>query len=560
MRHYALLLKKQFFDALPFSSKRGGSKGLFSVILTWTLVIGIVAAFALIFSKFTETYLQIKINRVPDVAARQYEIMSIAYFALIVIFTVSGTLKLCYTIFENSDINVLISLPFSSIEIFAAKLSWVYIGQAIASLICVLGVNITFFVTAGIVNAYGVLMSFVVALVLPVLPLAIASILALPFYYLKRAINSHYLLSFAVMTLVLAAFCVLYAEVFNVAEALLGSGKLASLFNERTMLAIADFAAHDYPANLFANVMLGIDVGKSIGILIAVLVVSAAIGILVIRAIFVRVTQSGLSASVPHVERNKIGFSKKSRLGSLLYKEFITVIRTPSYAYMYFATAIIMPLMSYYSAKLGTSVLSSLLGGVRFDFELCTFIVILYGTLTNTFCSTNISRDGYMSMAQKTLPYSPEQILSSKMLFSGIVAEASILAACITLAATGLESAGDAVVTFIAATLLAAAQIAFATRLDLNHPHFSRTDDGEIKEASSTVSVIILTGLAVCFLIGLLLLFNTVSGLIGGAAAETDKRISYAYAICLPAALLGASAAFFFVNLKKVYLNLDAEE
>jgi len=163
-------------------------------------------------------------------------------------------------------------------------------------------------------------------------------------------------------------------------------------------------------------------------------------------------------------------------------------------------------------------------------------------------------------MTQKTLPYSPSQILSVKMIFSGAVSELSILIACITLAASGLESAGDAVVTFISATLLAVAQMAFATRLDLNHPHFARSDDGEIKEANSTVSVIILVGMVICFALGMLLLYNALGSLIGGSgAAMAGKAAGYAYAICIPLALLGASAAYFFVNLKKVYANLDAE-
>ena len=157
------------------------------------------------------------------------------------------------------------------------------------------------------------------------------------------------------------------------------------------------------------------------------------------------------------------------------------------------------------------------------------------------------------------MPYSPAQILSSKMLFSGIVSEISIIVTCIVLTASGLENPADGLATFVSATMLAAAQIAFATRLDLNHPHFSRTDDGEIKETNSTVSVIILTGLVTCFAIGVLLLFNTVKGLIYGVPMANDKALSYVYALLIPFALLACASAFFFVNLRRAYENLDAE-
>ena len=558
MSKYSLLLKKQYFDAFPSGVKSKAEKNYARYALGALLVAIIVVAFGLIFSKFTSTYTQIKINRVPDVAERQFEVMSFAYFALIIAFIITGTTRLCYTLFENSDINILITMPFSAFEIFASKLTWVYVRQAVASVVAVLTINLSFFITVNLVSAYNVLMSFVVGLILPIFPLSIASLIALPYYYLKRVITSHYLLNFAVMTALLVCFCLLYAYIFGIAENLVGSGRLASLFNEYTMMRINEFAKNAYPANLIAGIMLKREVGKNIGILIGILLGVLAVGLPTIHAIFIRVTQKGFGAHVPHLRRKTPIFVKRGGMLGLINKEFVIVMRTSGYAYMYLATAIIMPLMTYYSAHLGSALFSGMMGNIRFDFELCTFIVLLYSTLTNTFCSTNISRDGYMATMQKTLPYSPAQILSSKMIFSGIVSELSILVACIVLVATGLEKPADGVVTFISATMLAVAQIAFATRLDLNHPHFSRTDDGEIKEANSTVSVIILVGLLVCLAIGVLLLYNTLNGLKNDGAVSS-LGASYATAICIPLALLGGALTYFFVNLKKAYENLDTE-
>lgn len=559
MSRYALLLKKQLLDVFPYGSKSTRTKNLARYALAALLIISIIAAFGIIFSKFTATYTQIKINRVANVEARQFELMSIMYFALIVALIITGTTRLCYSLFENSDISILISMPFSAFEIFMSKLTWLYVRQAIVSIVAVLTINMSFFITVDLVSAYNVLMSFVVAVLLPVFPLAVASVIALPYYYLKRVITSHYLLNFAAMTLLLVGFCLFYAYLFGIAEKLVGEGRLASLFNELTMARIGAVAKNAYPANLIASIMLRRDVGKNIGIFFAILLGAVAIGLPIIHAIFIRVTQKGFGTHVPHINHKKLIFVKKGRIISLLNKEFLTVLRTPGYAYMYFATAIIMPVMVYYSTKLSSSLLSGMLGNIKFDFELCTFIVLLYSTLTNTFCSTNISRDGYMTMMQKTLPYTPSQILSAKMLFSGIVSELSIIVSCIVLVASGLESVGMGAITFLSATMLASAQIAFATRLDLNYPHFSRTDDGEIKEANSTVSVIILVGLAVCVVLGILLLYNTVKGLITGIPTDANRAASYAYAICIPLVLLAGALAYFFVNLKKAYENLDAE-
>lgn len=560
-KHYTLLLKKQMLDALPTKHRNEKLASTLASSLLMTLLVGvIIAVFVVIFSKFINTYTAIKINRVLDIPARQFEIMSAVYFVLIVSFVFSGVTALCHSLFENSDLNILITMPFSGTEIFLSKLTAVFLKQLVISLMCVTTVNFTFFCSTGTLTAYNGIMTFVVAMLLPIIPLGIASIIVLPYFYLKKLVNSHYFFVFVVMTAVMVLFCVGYSYVFKIAEGIFTTGKITSLFNESTMTAIGKFTKYNYPANLFAYLMLGKDIGKNFGILAGTLVAAFAICLLTVRAIFVQVSHSTLSFHIPHARNTKPLFIKKSRMSSLLSKEFLLVMRTPSYAYMYFTTAIIMPIMAYYSAKISLSVLSNMLGNIDVSLEVCTFIVLLYSTLTNTFCSTNISRDGYMTMMQKTLPYSPTQILGSKMIFCSVISILSIAIACIVLAMTNLLNPIYALIAFISATLLALAQIVYATRLDLRHPHFSKTDDGEIKEANSTVSSIIFTGLIVSFLIGFALLFNSVKALImQETTVQTDTTLSIVIAIVIPFVLLAMALVYFFINLKRDYANLDAE-
>lgn len=530
------------------------------ILLMALLAAVIIAVFVVVFSKFVETYCGIKINRVSDIAARQFEIMSMAYFALILVFIFSGVSALNHTLFENSDLNILITMPFSSTDIFLSKLTTVYLKQLVFAIACVFSVNFTFFVTTGMLNVYNGLMTVVVAVLLPVIPLAVAAIIALPYHYLKTLVSSNYVLLFAVMTIIMALFCWGYSFVFDVAQNLLASGKITKLFDENVMKGIISFTKYNYPANLFAYLMLGREIGKNIGILAGILVGAGAICFFLVRALFIGVTHSDFSVRIPHSHKKNLHFSNNTRFGALMRKEFLLVMRTPGYAYMYFTTAAIMPIMAYCSAKITIGVFSNLVGNVDVGFELCTFIAILYSTLTNTFCSTNISRDGYMSLTQKTLPFSPAKILGSKMAFCSIVAIASTLITCIVMAATRLESVQEAVVTLFATSMIAFAQIVFATKLDLAHPHFAKTDDGEIKEANSTVSAVIAVGLLTSCIIGFGLMFNSISSLItGDAVVETGNAVSYSIALCCPFALLLAAIGYFAIGLKKAYANLDTE-
>lgn len=560
MNHYSLLLKKQVLDILHARTRKKRLSDWAGILLMALLAAVIIAVFVVVFSKFVETYCGIKINRVSDIAARQFEIMSMAYFALILVFIFSGVSALNHTLFENSDLNILITMPFSSTDIFLSKLTTVYLKQLVFAIACVFSVNFTFFVTTGTLNVYNGLMTVVVAVLLPVIPLAVAAIITLPYHYLKTLVSSNYVLLFAVMTIIMALFCWGYSFVFDVAQNLLASVKITKLFDENVMKGIISFTKYNYPANLFAYLMLGREIGKNIGILAGILVGAGAICFFLVRALFIGVTHSDFSVRIPHSHKKNLHFSNNTRFGALMRKEFLLVMRTPGYAYMYFTTAAIMPIMAYCSAKITIGVFSNLVGNVDVGFELCTFIAILYSTLTNTFCSTNISRDGYMSLTQKTLPYSPAKILGSKMAFCSIVAIASTLITCIVMAATLLESVQEAVVTLFATSMIAFAQIVFATKLDLAHPHFAKTDDGEIKEANSTVSAVIAVGLLTSCIIGFGLMFNSISSLItGDAVVETGNAVSYSIALCCPFALLLAAIGYFAIGLKKAYANLDTE-
>lgn len=560
MNHYSLLLKKQVLDMPPARTRKKRLSDWAGILLMALLAAVIIAVFVVVFSKFVETYCGIKINRVSDIAARQFEIMSMAYFALILVFIFSGVSALNHTLFENSDLNILITMPFSSTDIFLSKLTTVYLKQLVFAIACVFSVNFTFFVTTGTLNVYNGLMTVVVAVLLPVIPLAVAAIIALPYHYLKTLVSSNYVLLFAVMTIIMALFCWGYSFVFDVAQNLLASGKITKLFDENVMKGIISFTKYNYPANLFAYLMLGREIGKNIGILAGILIGAGAICFFLVRALFIGVTHSDFSVRIPHSRKKNLHFSNNTRFGALMRKEFLLVMRTPGYAYMYFTTAAIMPIMAYCSAKITIGVFSNLIGNVDVGFELCTFIAILYSTLTNTFCSTNISRDGYMALTQKTLPYSPVKILGSKMAFCSIVAIASTLITCIVMAATRLESVQEAVVTLFATSMIAFAQIVFATKLDLAHPHFAKTDDGEIKEANSTVSAVIAVGLLTSCIIGFGLMFNSISSLItGDAVVEMGNAVSYSIALCCPFALLLAAIGYFAIGLKKAYANLDTE-
>ena len=559
MTRVGLLLQEQIRSSLPPAfRKKGGKSNLAGTLLTLILVAGILAVFVILFSRFVGTYLGVRINRIADVPSRQFELMSMAYFVLFVVCIAVGVSGFCRSLFEDTNLVIIVTMPFSATQIFVSHLINVYLRQLLITAFFVLPVNFTFLATAGIVSAYNVLMTFVVTLVLPFLSLGVASILVLPYYALKRLVSTSAVATACCIVGVMGGFGFLYSRVFEVVCALLDSGKITTLFNQETMNGIVKFSSHAYPANFIADLMLGRNVGLSIGVVVGASVVLFGLGTVLVRLIFNKVVKADLTFAKPRRGRGH-EIMARSPFGTLLHKEFTMVLRNSDYTYMYFATALVMPLMVYYTSRMGNILTTSLLGKMPVGFAVCTFVTMLYSTLTNTFCSTNISRDGYMALTVKTLPFRPETVLGAKMVFCLIVSTLSIIASVVVTAAVGFQTWGEAAMSFAACLLLAVAQILFATKLDLKYPHFSNTPDGNIKEANSTVSVVILVGLVASFGIGGLLLLQAIAAEQQQVLAAFGKIPRAVLAIVIPAVLAGLAATYFFVRLPKRYAALNAE-
>ena len=107
-----------------------------------------------------------------------------------------------------------------------------------------------------------------------------------------------------------------------------------------------------------------------------------------------------------------------------------------------------------------------------------------------------------MFYAVKAMPVSYKEMFFAKIFFCMIVSTLSQLVSAILLGVTHYVSVPVAIFIFLTGTLFSFAQVCFATRYDFNHARFSTEDDGEIKEAGSTVSAIIVLGMVCAFLVG----------------------------------------------------------
>lgn len=161
-----------------------------------------------------------------------------------------------------------------------------------------------------------------------------------------------------------------------------------------------------------------------------------------------------------------------------------------------------------------------------------------------------------MFYSVKAMPVDPKTVIFSKVLLCLVVTALSQLLSAALLCVTGYLSVPYALFLFAVGALFGFAQICIATRIDFSYAKFSTEPDGEIKESGNTVSIMIVAGLVISFLVGgavvLMRMMFALRGLAGQFAYLT-------FIVAGVVALVSAALGYFFLmhNLKVRYYRFS---
>lgn len=549
-----VLLKKQFNEKLSFFSRDRKKPDVLGAALALILVAFLIYALVETFSMFVEKYCAVRMNNVLDVQARQFEIMTALYEIVIVVGVLSSVNKLYYSVFESGDRDAFSVLPIKPTTIFASKLLSVYIGQVLIAL-CVTVSLIAVFASVTKQSAYFVVMSIVAGFGMPVFSIMVASVLCLPYFYLKKYLQNRYILLMAVVTLVIGGCFWLYSEVLGVLESLMATGAIKFVFSEKVMLSIINTTKYLAPSNFIARFVLGIEPMKNLAVFFGTVALSGVVGGLFIFMLFEKAVRLRAEATGRVLLTYKTIRPLKSVRRSLVIREFSTILYTPEYAVQYFSLSAVLPLMVYCCVKLGENVLSSVVMAVD-GFELALFVVMLFASLTNTFCATNISRDGKAFCAQKTMPIAFSDIIKSKIEVSSLIYFFSILLSVTVIWVASFVSFAEGCFILFVALLSGIGQICFATRKDLNNPHFTADEDGVLRNGNKNVSLTIAIGLFYALVLGGVSLCVSILNQLKG---NDVKWFSYLYCGLLTLVATGVSIAYAFVNIRRSFNQITED-
>ena len=345
-----------------------------------------------------------------------------------------------------------------------------------------------------------------------------------------------------------------YGYFLRILSGLVRTGEIKYVFDLQTIKSISSITSKMYPGRFYTNILLKEDLLFSVLFIVGISLAAIAVSYYIVGNVYRVIIQKQLEGEVK-IYHNNAKLKQRNSSVSLLYKEFLTVLRTPTYAFQYFAMAITLPFMVY----ICTSTLKTMIETLTIidcTYALAIFVVSMFSILTNTFCTTNISRDGKMFALLKTLPISIHKIVGVKVLFCSIVSFASVFASSLTLLITGLLEFEYFLLTFAVGFAFSLVQIAYATRKDMKNPSLPRNDREEITEGNSNLSTLVLAGMVTTIVAGGgSLLMSIVLGMKYNERFAAFVSAGFVGSVALIALVL--SMIYLFKGIKEEYYISD---
>lgn len=545
--------RRELFPSLRLKKKPDIIGGLLSVLVS-ALVIGI---FLFMISTVAKNYVVLKLNKVSDPTSRSAELLTILYLIAIIAITLLCLEKMRKTLATKAGKEIFLRLPISARALFLSKLSALMLWNFTASLVFILPINAIFYfiLKPGMEFFIG---TALVAVFLPAVSFLFATLLLVPYMHIVNFFSRHYFLTFLLLSSILIGAFFLYSEFLNVVRKMIETGSIKFLFNQKFVDFLQKTQSIAYPANLLAYMLLGEKMILCVSVLSCVTVVSVIAALLITNALY-KITL--YSTAKGKNRRGKRHLLKLSPMLALVRKEFISVFRNPKYLFSYFSIALSMPFMVYCCYMLFETLIVSAVGAIGTSFELALTLMVLlvFSILTNTFCATNISRDGTAALKAKIFPMSPSSILFSKILFCGIVSSISVLGGVAFLWFKSGVSTNTALISAGIGLVFSFSQILIATRMDLNNARVASSPEESEKATNKTIAKTISIGLLFALLISFISLFaSAFSGSTLDFLAGFKVQTYYYYVIplAITAFYLLISILYCFRNVKKAFNKL----
>lgn len=527
-------MKKQF----PVFSKRN-KLDIPSFVLSSFFTIAIILICGFLMSIIAKNYLQVRVDKIFDNTARAYELLNVLYNLVIIVLTFFCFEKMRKSFTDKTDKKIFLRLPIKQQNLFLSKLAVLLLNNYITAFLLIVPINIIVFIALK-PSAIFWFTTVVVWLLLPIVVMLFVGIFIVPYIKLIEFLKTRYVLMFAMLTLILVGLFYVYSILLGVIQNYLETGLIKFLFNEKFLDTMQLLLKITYPANCFAGIMVGKDLLKSCLVILLYMLAAVVVTYFVTKRLYhVALYRDEAKKAV---YKNKTSVKKLSPILAMIKKEFVSVFREPNHMFSYFVIAAGMPVMVYCCYTLFESLIYNMLS-FKFTFELALLIILVFSVLTNTFCATNVTREGKAILKQKTLPITSTQFLDAKVIFCSIVSIFSVVLTSTVLIVVTELSVLSGLVCMLIGSLFSVAQIFIATKYDLKTAKITTSSVEIEKQTSRTIARVVTLGLILALVVGVgcVLLGVLAKGIMGASV-----HVCFVYIIPSVLGMLYFGFAFWY--------------
>lgn len=536
------LYKKDIQEVKNKFKTKQSTYGKFGYFLYFLFMLLLLISGLVLYIALSKGYIN---NSPSNELQRQSELLTITLLVVIIINIFTAVKNIYKKIVSNSDMEKFNILPIKDSTLFVYKLTSILFWQFVSGFLTVLPFGIVFGVVCH--QSFMFYLCLVLALLfVPLIAIAIACVLVVPYYYFKRFMQSRYVTLIITYSAIMALIIYVYGKFLTALNALLVSGNLNNFFDERKYKIIEKIANFAFPANFLSNFLLGNNRFVAILILLSFVVVGAIIVVFAFAKLFNYLSKNSYKNS--KVFRLKKRIKQKGWFLSLFNKEIKSIIRTPSFAFSLFAMAIDLPILALLCTRLLSGLVKNLVY-LDLGYQIAFFVLCMFALLTNTFCASCVSREGKNFYNLKLLPLTNFQILLPKITLCFIVSTFSVLVSSFVLVGYGYITIWQALgITFVVECLSLAENL-FATKYDLLHPVFVKSVKVETDTSTPSSNIcLIISFFVTIILVGIIVLYSIFNLLKGNALG---KFMLYIFPLIVATIVLALSIWYFARNLNK---------
>ena len=498
---------KNRFSNYSLTDFKSYLKLLFTIVLLGALIYAIYWVAGLFFEMF-------------ETGGMLYEALVLLVTAIFIFMLFTGISSTIKVLYYKGDNEILMRYPVSGAEVFISKTLFLFLSQFIVTTV----VMAPFLVAYASVSGLGI--AFYVKIPVPILLMVfinffLSNILAIPIMHLTNRIRNKFILIIIGLAILVTAGFALYMLLFNSMVTYMNDTAF-SVFSDDMVAVIETVAKWLIPAKYFADVMVGKELYIAYPALIGMLGLTLIGMIFIIYFLYAKTLLNNVEvegSAFKHVTKNR----RRPIFVTLLRKEFLQVFRSVNYSFQYFVLACAMPVMIYFCNEI-TGRLGENQIGEQIALGMTMLVMLIFATVITSFAATSTSREGDNFYHTKVAPVSIQKQLFAKFTMFFLVSVAANAVCAVVLYFTKQVNLTDAIWLFVMVELVAIAETLIAMRMDIAHPYFNLSGEGEVVNNNASTTLAVAMGFAVAVVIGIICMFL-------GYLGNTGFSIEIPYAI-----------------------------